>query len=43
MLKNALETTRYNQKKAANQLGITYDQLRGLYRKHKEQLSLPNT
>ena len=42
MLKNALESTRYNQKKAADQLGITYDQLRGLYRKHKDQLS-PST
>jgi psp operon transcriptional activator len=43
MLRNALEATRYNQKKAADRLGITYDQLRGLYRKHKGQLSLPST
>jgi len=43
MLKHALESTRYNQKKAADQLGISYDQLRGLYRKHKEQLSSPRT
>jgi len=41
MLRNALEATHYNQKKAADQLGITYDQLRGLYRRHKGQLSLP--
>ncbi len=41
MLRNALEGTLYNQKKAADQLGITYDQLRGLYRKYKSQLSLP--
>ncbi len=39
LLKNALESTRYNQKKAAKQLGISYDQLRGLYRKHKARLS----
>ncbi|GAB6145707.1 phage shock protein operon transcriptional activator [Desulfocicer niacini] len=38
LLKNALESTRYNKKKAAKQLGISYDQLRGLYRKHKVQL-----
>ena len=30
MLRNALEGTLYNQKKAADQLGITYDQLRGV-------------
>lgn len=38
MLRNALESNRYNQKKAADQLGISYDQLRGLYRKYKERL-----
>ncbi len=38
MLKNALENNRYNQKKAAEQLGITYDQLRGLFRKHRKLL-----
>ena len=35
MLKTALESARYNKKKAAKQLGVSYDQLRGLYRKHK--------
>lgn len=31
----ALEKTRYNQRKAAALLGISYDRFRGLYRKHK--------
>jgi len=38
LLKAALESARYNQKQAAKQLGISYDQLRGLYRKHKDRL-----
>ena len=39
MLADALKATRYNQRKAAMRLGLTYDQLRGLYRKYKDQLS----
>jgi len=39
MVKNALEKNRHNQKKAAKQLGITYDQLRGLIRKHRGVLT----
>jgi psp operon transcriptional activator len=38
MLKQALEKTRFNQKAAAKQLGLTYDQLRGLVRKHQDSL-----
>ena len=38
MLKQALEKTRFNQKAAAKQLGLTYDQLRGLVRRHGERL-----
>jgi psp operon transcriptional activator len=34
MLKKALVTARYNQKKAARLLGLTYDQFRGLKKKH---------
>jgi psp operon transcriptional activator len=33
MLKSALERSRYNQRKAAALLGLTYDQFRGLYRR----------
>jgi psp operon transcriptional activator len=36
MLKSALERSRYNQRKAAAFLGLTYDQFRGLYRRYKE-------
>jgi psp operon transcriptional activator len=36
MVKNALISSHYNQKKAAGLLGLTYDQFRGLYRKHKK-------
>lgn len=36
MLKSALERARFNQRKAAAMLGLTYDQFRGLYRRfHK--------
>jgi psp operon transcriptional activator len=38
MLKDALLTTRHHQKKAAKQLGLTYDQFRGLMRKHKKEI-----
>ena len=35
MLKQALDRTHFNQKQAARQLGLTYDQLRGLMRKYR--------
>lgn len=38
MLKSALESTRYNQRKAARKLGLTYDQVRGLLKKHAAAL-----
>jgi len=38
MLKDALNASRHNQKKAAQQLGLTYDQLRGLIRKFKKEI-----
>ena len=38
MVRRALERSRYNQRRAADSLGLTYDQFRGLYRKHREQL-----
>ena len=38
MLKRALGASKYNQKRAAGMLGLTYDQLRGLLRKYKEEL-----
>ena len=38
LLKTSLETSKYNQKKAAEKLGLTYDQLRGLLKKHAEAL-----
>ncbi|MDA0817699.1 MAG: phage shock protein operon transcriptional activator [Planctomycetota bacterium] len=41
MLKQALAETRYHQRKAAEQLGITYHQFRGLYRKHVGALKPP--
>ena len=34
LCKDALERTRYNQKEAAESLGITYDQFRQRYRKY---------
>ena len=39
LLRHALAATRYNQKKAAQRLGLTYDQLRGQMRKHKTALT----
>lgn len=36
MLKSALERSRYNQRKAAALLGLSYDQFRGLYRRYHE-------
>jgi len=38
MIKDALQSSRHNQKKAAKILGLTYDQLRGLMRKYKNNL-----
>lgn len=38
LLKRALENARYNQKKAAGQLGLTYHQFRGLYRKYRKEM-----
>ena len=37
-LKKALRESKYNQKKAARILGLTYHQFRGLYRKYKEEI-----
>ncbi len=34
LVKNALDNNQYNQKKAAQTLGLSYDQIRGLIRKH---------
>lgn len=38
MLKKALVAVCHNQRKAAGLLGLTYDQLRGLLRKHRDRL-----
>jgi len=38
-LKHALKNSRYHQKKAARLLGLTYDQFRGLLRKHAGEIS----
>jgi psp operon transcriptional activator len=38
MLKRALSQTRFNQKKAAERLGLTYNQFRGIYRKFNGKL-----
>jgi psp operon transcriptional activator len=37
LLRRALEATRFNQRKAAQQLGLTYHQFRGLYRKYGKE------
>jgi psp operon transcriptional activator len=39
MLENALKQTKFNQKKAAQGLGLTYHQFRGLYRQYREKMS----
>jgi psp operon transcriptional activator len=36
LLRQALEASRYNRRRAARQLGLTYDQLRGQLRKHRD-------
>jgi psp operon transcriptional activator len=38
LLRKALGEAKYNQKKAARKLGLTYHQFRGLYRKYREEL-----
>ncbi len=38
LLRNALREARYNQRKAARILGLTYHQFRGLYRKYSEEV-----
>lgn len=38
MLRVAMDRARFNQRKAADILGLTYHQFRGLYRKYSEQL-----
>ncbi|NLX26430.1 MAG: phage shock protein operon transcriptional activator [Lentisphaerae bacterium] len=38
LVRSALERARFNQRKAADLLQLTYDQFRGLLRKHQEEL-----
>lgn len=38
LVRRALEGARYNQRQAAEYLGLTYDQFRGIYRKYKDDL-----
>jgi psp operon transcriptional activator len=38
LLRKGLQNSRYNQRQAATQLGMTYDQFRGLYRKYRKEL-----
>ncbi len=38
LLKNALREVRFNQRRAARTLGLTYHQFRGIYRKYREEL-----
>jgi psp operon transcriptional activator len=38
LIREALIGARYNQKKVARQLGLSYDQFRGVYRKYKKEL-----
>ncbi len=38
LLRSALSAARHNQRKAAELLGLTYHQFRGLYRKHQAEL-----
>lgn len=39
LLRAALEETKYNQKRAAEHLGLTYHQFRGLYRKYQDEVA----
>jgi psp operon transcriptional activator len=38
LMKSALKEAKFNQRKAARMLGLTYHQFRGLYRKYSDQL-----
>jgi len=38
LLKKALKASKYNQRKAAEQMGLTYHQFRGLYRQYQSEL-----
>jgi psp operon transcriptional activator len=38
-VKRAIRDARYNQRKAAERLGLTYHQFRGLYRKYREEIT----
>ena len=38
VIRQALEDTRHHQRQAAERLGLTYDQFRGLYRKYRKAL-----
>jgi len=40
LLKRALRQAKYNQKRAAELLGLTYHQFRGLYRKYRDELGV---
>ena len=42
MLENALKKAKFNQKKAAQLLGLTYHQFRGLYRQYRDEGRLTN-
>ena len=39
LLKEALKKTKFNQKKAAQKMGLTYNQFRGLYRKYLNEIN----
>lgn len=39
LLQEALEESRYNQRRAASMLGLTYHQLRGMLRKYKDRVA----
>ena len=41
LLQQALEESRFRQREAATMLGLSYDQFRGLYRKHQNVLGKP--
>jgi psp operon transcriptional activator len=43
LLRQALRDTRYHQKKAAQLLGLTYHQFRGLCRKYGDALTNPHS
>lgn len=38
LIRRALEDAKFNQRKSAELLGLTYDQFRGLYRKYKQRI-----